>query len=139
MNRSAARRQLRLEGVFALSGLLLLPLLAGFLGDSVGNASPVLGVAAFVLGLLLLFPSLPGFRRYKHALIATERAFDSPREVTAWAVLRSVRRRGLVLAALPAAAAALGVFVGTEPAARLLLTLGSVTLWWLYRVPKQLR
>jgi hypothetical protein len=71
-------------------------------------------------------------------LIATEQALDSPAEAEAWARLRRVRRRGLLIASLPAWFAAAGALLGMEPVARLLLVFGSLVLLVLYRIPRQL-
>jgi hypothetical protein len=62
----------------------------------------------------------------------------SDREAQAWADLRRVRRRGLLVASLPGWSAALGALCGLEPIARLLLVGASLVLFLLYRIPRQL-
>jgi hypothetical protein len=95
-------------------------------------------LVSFALGLVGLFPSLGRFTAFKHQLIATEQALGSDREAQAWADLRRVRRRGLLVASLPGWSAALGALCGLEPIARLLLVGASLVLFLLYRIPRQL-
>lgn len=96
------------------------------------------GLALFALGLLALFPSLRSFTAYKHGLIATEQALGGADEDAAWADLRRIRRRGLLVASLPGWLAALGALFGMEPVARLLLVFASLVLFVLYCIPRQL-
>jgi len=134
VNRLAARRQLARDG-WLHTLLMVIPVLA------LGRA-PALsvdwGLPLFAAGLVSLFFSLPAFTAFKHALIATEQALGSPMEADAWARLRLLRRRGLLIASLPAWFAAAGALLGMEPVARLLLVFGSLVLLVLYRIPRQL-
>ncbi|MEE4464812.1 MFS transporter, partial [Azotobacter chroococcum] len=67
-------------------GLCLLPmLLLVALREPAAAAPAPSGLPLFGLGLLSLFVSLPLFRAYKHALIATGNALDSAAEADAWA------------------------------------------------------
>lgn len=117
--------------------LALLPLiLAGLLPFDFPRG--VLAMPLFLAGLLAMFPSLLLFRRYKLALIDTERALDSEAEDAAWQTLQAHRRRALLGAALPAWIAALGQFAGLEAIPQLLLALSSLVLLILYRIPRQL-
>ncbi|MCQ4274778.1 hypothetical protein [Stutzerimonas degradans] len=135
MNRAAVRRQLAREGWLHAALMVLPALLLGRTGLQLGNG----GLLLFAAGLASLFFSLPAFTRFKHALIATEQALGCETEFDAWAHLRRVRRRALLIASLPAWLAAVGALFGMEPVARLLLVLGSLTLLVLYRIPRQLR
>lgn len=137
-----ARRQWRWRLIRAWWGqlaLTLLPvlLLALLLEDDAGPI-PQLGLPLFLLGLCSLFISLPLFRIYKHALIATEKAFDSEAEPAAWMHLSRCRRTALLGAALPAWIGAGALWVGLDAIPVLLLTLGSLLLLYLYRLPRQL-
>jgi len=134
VNRLAARRQLARDG-WLHTLLMVIPVLA------LGRAPALAigwGLPLFAAGLASLFFSLRAFTAFKHALIATEQALDSPAEAGAWASLRRVRRRGLLIASLPAWFAAAGALLGMEPVARLLLVFGSLVLLVLYRIPRQL-
>jgi hypothetical protein len=138
VNRSALRRRLALEW-WCLLGAALLPLL--LLGQLLGIADPGwpdLHMPLFIAGLLSMFASLPLFSRYKHALIATQAALDSPTEAAAWSALARARRTGMLMAALPVWIAALALFSGLNPVALLLLALSSVVIGCLYRIPSQL-
>lgn len=135
MNRAAVRRQLAREGWLHAALMVLPALLLGRTGLQLGNGELVL----FAAGLASLFFSLPAFTRFKHALIATEQALGDSAEPAAWAQLRRIRRRALLIASLPAWLAAVGALLGMEPVARLLLVLGSLSLLILYRIPRQLR
>ena len=137
MSRAAARRQLRGDG-WRYGVLMLVPVLASSRLDEHPLAD-TLALLLFVAGLGLLFFNLPRFRHYKHALIATEQAFDSPAEPDAWARLRAVRLGALRVAALPAWLAAVGAPFGLEPVALVLFTGASLVLLQLYRVPRQLQ
>lgn len=135
MNRAVVRRQLAREGWLHAALMVLPALLLGRTGLQLGNG----GLLLFAAGLASLFFSLPAFTRFKHALIATEQALGDTAEPEAWAQLRRIRRRALLIASWPAWLAAVGAPLGMEPVARLLLVLGSFTLLVLYRIPRQLR
>ena len=134
MNREKVRRQLARDGWLQLV-LLVVPVLVL---NRIAPVSEQFGLPFFGLALASLFLSLPRFTAYKHALIATEKALGSDHEDQAWAALRQVRRRALLVAALPAWIAALGAPFGLEPVAQLLLVLGCIVLLVLYRIPRQL-
>lgn len=134
MNRTAARRQLVRDG-WLHTILMVMPVLV--LGRAPALSSDW-GLPLFAAGLVSLFFSLPAFTAFKHALIATEQALDGSTEAAAWAHLRRVRRRGLLIASLPAWFGAAGALFGMEPVARLLLVFGSLVLLTLYRIPRQL-
>ncbi|MCQ2030063.1 hypothetical protein [Stutzerimonas zhaodongensis] len=139
MSRTAARRQLSRDGWLMLL-LILVPVLASSqLPRVTGSLSDDLAFPLFFAGLALLFLSLPRFTAYKHALIDTEKSFDSDAEPAAWTALRLVRLRALRVAGLPAWVAALVAPLGLEPVGQLLLVCGSLTLLLLYRVPRQLQ
>ena len=135
MNRAVVRRQLAREGWLHAALMVLPVLLLGRTGLQLGSG----GLLLFAAGLASLFFSLPAFTRFKHALIATEQALGDTADPEAWAQLRRIRRRALLIASLPAWLAAVGALFGMEPVARLLLVLGSLTLLVLYRIPRQLR
>nr|WP_239482277.1 MFS transporter [Pseudomonas insulae] len=119
--------------LLALAPLLVLDLLFGAARSHGPVAMPL-----FIAGLLAMFPSLLWFRRYKLALVATERALDSAEEESAWQQLQASRRTAMLGAALPAWVAALAVFAGLETIPQLLLALSSLVLLILYRIPRQL-
>ncbi len=98
----------------------------------------VLAMPLFVGGLASMFVSLPLFSLYKRALIATEKALDTPEEPAAWLSLADSRRQAFLAAGLPAWIAAIAVFTGLEAIPLILLTLSSVVLLVLYRIPRQL-
>ncbi|QLF92790.1 hypothetical protein HW090_06125 [Pseudomonas sp. ABC1] len=128
------RSRLRAEGW--IGGLLMVaPLL---LVDRLPHHDAGYGLVFFLLGLGVLFLSLPRFTEYKHALIDMERALGQAREAEAWARLASVRRRALLVAALPAWLGAVGALFGLEPIASYLLVAASLVLLLLYRLPRQL-
>ncbi|UVE17288.1 MFS transporter [Pseudomonas sp. LS44] len=136
MSRDQQRRRLALEWwLFVALGLA--PWLLTWLFEA-GAPSP-LAMPVFIAGLLAMFVSLPLFRRYKHALIATQKAFDSDAESSAWQTLGQVRRKALIGAVMPAWIAALGLLVGLEGLPKLLLVCASLVLLSLYRIPRQLR
>jgi len=134
VNRAAARRQLARDG-WLHTLLMVMPVLVL---DRAPAAGFDWGLPVFAAGLLALFLNLPAFTAFKHALIATEQALDGPGEAAAWAGLRGIRRRGLLVASLPAWFAAAGAPLGLEPVAQLLLVFGSLVLLVLYRIPRQL-
>ncbi|MGE4474573.1 MAG: hypothetical protein AB7E18_04765 [Stutzerimonas sp.] len=134
MTRAQWRRRLVRDGWLHIVLLIVPVLLLGRLPPLAEQGALV----SFALGLVGLFPSLGRFTAFKHQLIATERALGSDREAQAWADLRRVRRRGLLVASLPGWSAALGALCGLEPIARLLLVGASLVLFLLYRIPRQL-
>ena len=139
MNRAAARRQLSRDGWLVLLLILVPVLVAGQLPRLTSGIGDSLAFPLFFAGLGLLFLSLPRFTAYKHALIYTEKSFDSDAEPAAWTALRQVRLRALRIAGLPAWVAAIGGPLGLEPVGQLLLVFGSLTLLVLYRIPRQLQ
>ncbi|SDH69972.1 MFS transporter [Pseudomonas panipatensis] len=102
------------------------------------EALPQLATPLFVAGLVSMFVTLPLFRRYKHALIATGKALDSPDEGGAWLVLARTRRLAAIGASLPAWIGALAVFTDLSGVALILLGLTSLIILCLYRIPRQL-
>nr|WP_219737015.1 MULTISPECIES: MFS transporter [Pseudomonas fluorescens group] len=119
--------------------LALLPLFVinGVFGQ--GEAIlPVLAMPLFIAGVASMFVSLKFFGRYKHALIATQKALDTPEEPAAWIALAACLRSAFVVAALPAWIGALAVFVGLEAVPLMLLALSTAVLFYLYRIPRQL-
>ncbi|EXF45567.1 major facilitator superfamily permease [Pseudomonas sp. BAY1663] len=134
MNRVAARRQLARDGWLHTVSMVLPVLVLGRVAAPLAEW----GLALFAAGLVSLFFSLPAFTAFKHALIAAEQALDGSAEPSAWAQLRRVRRRALLVASLPAWFAAAGTLAGMEPVAQLLLVFGSLALLVLYRIPRQL-
>ncbi|MDR6960393.1 hypothetical protein J2W43_004394 [Pseudomonas brassicacearum] len=99
---------------------------------------PVLAMPLFIAGVASMFVSLRFFGPYKHALIATQKALDTPEEPQAWIALAARRRAALLVAGLPAWIGALAVFVGLEAVPLMLLALSTVVLFYLYRIPRQL-
>ncbi|MCI8211670.1 MFS transporter [Pseudomonas sp. S25] len=138
MNRNNTRRRFALAWWWQLV-LTLAPLfvISGAF-DGKNAILPVLAMPFFVAGLLSMFVSLRPFGRYKHALIATGAARDTPEEAAAWIALADARRVAFLAAGLPAWIAALAVFVGLETVPLLLLAFSSVVLLYLYRIPRQL-
>ncbi|WP_437269972.1 hypothetical protein ACRYHF_17690 [Stutzerimonas balearica] len=134
MTRAQWRRRLVRDGWLHIVLLVVPVLLLGRLPPLAEQGALV----SFALGLVGLFPSLGRFTAFKHQLIATEQALGSECEAQAWAALRRVRRRGLLVASLPGWSAALGALCGLEPIARLLLVGASLVLFLLYRIPRQL-
>lgn len=134
MTRAQWRRRLVRDGWLHIVLLVVPVLLLGRLPPLAEQGALV----SFALGLVGLFPSLGRFTAFKHQLIATEQALGSECEAQAWADLRRVRRRGLLVASLPGWSAALGALCGLEPIARLLLVGASLVLFLLYRIPRQL-
>ncbi len=98
----------------------------------------VLAMPLFIAGLASMFISLRLFHRFKHGLIATEKALDTPDEPAAWIALARIRRLAFVGAALPAWIGALAVFAGLPALPLVLLALSSFGLLYLYRIPRQL-
>jgi len=99
---------------------------------------PVLAMPLFIAGVASMFVSLRYFNGYKHALINTQKALDTPEEPAAWITLAARRRMALLIAALPAWIGALAVFVGLEAVPLFLLALSTLVLFYLYRIPRQL-
>ena len=88
---------------------------------------PVLAMPLFIAGVASMFVSLKFFGAYKHALIATQKALDTPEEPAAWVSLAAKRRTAFLVAGLPAWIGALAVFVGLEAVPLVLLAVsGSV-------------
>lgn len=137
MTRSEVRRRLALvwwrQLALTLAPLLVLNLLFG-----AGKTVSVLAMPLFIAGLASMFVSLPLFGAYKRALIATEKALDTPAEPDAWLELANRRRLAFLGAGLPAWIAALAVFAGLEAIPLILLALSSLVLLYLYRIPRQL-
>jgi len=119
--------------------LALLPLfvLNALFGEGQGLL-PVLAMPLFIAGVASMFVSLKYFSRYKHALIATQKALDTADEPAAWISLAARRRAALLVASLPAWIGALAVFVGLEAVPLMLLALSTAVLFYLYRIPRQL-
>ena len=63
---------------------------------------PVLAMPLFIAGVASMFVSLRFFGAYKHALIATQKALDTPEEPQAWIALAARRRVAFLAAGLPA-------------------------------------
>jgi len=99
---------------------------------------PVLAMPLFIAGVASMLVSLKFFARYKHALIATQKALDTPEEPGAWIALAARRRAAFLVASLPAWIGALAVFVGLEAVPLMLLALSTAVLFYLYRIPRQL-
>ncbi|AOE62469.1 MFS transporter [Pseudomonas corrugata] len=138
MTRSQVRRRLSISWWKYLA-LALLPLLVINLVFGQGEAIlPVLAMPLFIAGVASMFVSLRFFGAYKHALIATQKALDTPEEPQAWITLAACRRAAFLAAGLPAWIGALAVFVGLEAVPLMLLALSSAVLFYLYRLPRQL-
>ncbi|MBH3407874.1 MFS transporter [Pseudomonas glycinae] len=138
MTRGQVRRRLSIAWWKYLA-LALVPLFVinGVFGQ--GEAIlPVLAMPLFIAGVASMFVSLKFFGRYKHALIATQKALDTPEEPAAWIALAACLRSAFVVAALPAWIGALAVFVGLEAVPLMLLALSTAVLFYLYRIPRQL-
>ncbi|MFV3411899.1 MFS transporter [Pseudomonas sp. NY15436] len=137
MNRAAARRRLNLFW-WLLLALALAPqhLMLALVGEAPGPES--LATPVFVVGLLSMFLTLPLFRRYKHALIATGKARDGADEPAAWQALGAAQRRGALVGSIPAWIGALAVLVDLHGVPVLLLGFASLVILWLYRLPRQL-
>nr|WP_269154890.1 MFS transporter [Pseudomonas bijieensis] len=119
--------------------LALVPLFVINLVFGQGEAIlPVLAMPLFIAGVASMFVSLRFFGPYKHALVATQKALDTPEEPQAWIALAARRRAAFLVAGLPAWIGALAVFVGLEAVPLMLLALSSTVLFYLYRIPRQL-
>ncbi|TWC11158.1 MULTISPECIES: MFS transporter [unclassified Pseudomonas] len=138
MTRGQVRRRLSI-GWWKYLALALLPLFVINLAFGQGEAIlPVLAMPLFIAGVASMFVSLRFFGAYKHALIATQNALDTPEEPQAWITLAARRRAAFLAAGLPAWIGALAVFVGLEAVPLMLLALSSAVLFYLYRLPRQL-
>lgn len=138
MTRGQVRRRLAFNWWQYLA-LALLPLFVLNAVFGQGEAIlPVLAMPLFIAGVASMFVSLKFFGRYKHALITTQKALDTPEEPAAWIALAGKRRAALLAAALPAWIGALAVFVGLEAVPLVLLALSTAVLFYLYRIPRQL-
>ncbi|AZC25813.1 MFS transporter [Pseudomonas sessilinigenes] len=138
MTRGQVRRRLAVSWWQYLA-LAVLPLFV--LNAVFGQGEPILPVLAmpfFIAGVASMFVSLRFFGAYKHGLIATQKALDTPEEPAAWIDLAARRRTALLVAALPAWIGALAVFVGLEAVPLMLLALSTAVLFYLYRIPRQL-
>lgn len=137
MTRGEVRRRLALEWwrqlAVTLAPLFVLNLLFG-----ADQQTGLLTMPLFIVGLASMFVSLPLFSAYKRALVATEKALDTPAEQAAWLELARVRRLAFLGAALPAWIAAIAVFAGLEAIPLILLAISSIVLLYLYRIPRQL-
>lgn len=138
MTRGQVKRRLSVNWWQYLA-MALLPL---FVINAVfGQTEPVLPALAmpfFIAGLASMFVSLRFFGGYKHGLIATQKALDTPDEPAAWENLAAKRRTAFLAAGLPAWIAAVAVFVGLEALPLILLALSTTVLFYLYRIPRQL-
>ncbi len=137
MTRADVRRRLALLWWRQLA-LTLAPVLVVDLLFGAGQTVSVLAMPLFIGGLASMFVSLPLFSAYKRGLIATEKALDTDEEPAAWLDLAARRRQAFLGAGLPAWIAAIAVFTGLEAIPLILLTLSSVVLLSLYRIPRQL-
>ncbi|MGE6793200.1 hypothetical protein SAMN05216206_2945 [Pseudomonas guineae] len=137
MKRSEVRRRLALEWWRQLA-VALLPLFVLNLLFGEGQQTGLLTMPLFIAGLASMFVSLPLFSGYKRALVATEKALDTPAEHDAWLELARVRRLGFLGASLPAWMAAVALFAGLEAIPLVLLAISSIVMLYLYRIPRQL-
>lgn len=137
MSRFAQRR--RLAGQWwVLLAVSLAPLLISFELFSAGRQPGSFTMPLFIIALLSLFVSLRGFTAYKHALIACEKALDTPEEASAWQQLGRVRAKSALIAALPAWLGAVAVFAGLEAIPLILLAGATLLMLYLYRIPRRL-
>ncbi|QJI31271.1 nuclear fragile X mental retardation-interacting protein 1 [Pseudomonas sp. ADAK18] len=138
MTRGQVRRRLSVNWWQYLA-LALLPLFViNLVFGKTEPLLPVLAMPLFIAGVASMFVSLRYFNGYKHALINTQKALDTPEEPAAWITLAARRRMALLIAALPAWIGALAVFVGLEAVPLFLLALSTLVLFYLYRIPRQL-
>ncbi|WP_024617560.1 hypothetical protein [Pseudomonas kilonensis] len=138
MTRGQVRRRLSVSWWKYLA-LALLPLFVINAVFGEGEAIlPVLAMPLFIAGVASMFVSLRFFGPYKQALIATQKALDTPEEPQAWIDLAARRRAAFLVAGLPAWVGALAVFVGLEAVPLMLLALSTAVLFYLYRIPRQL-
>lgn len=137
MNRSEVRRRLALEWWLQLA-VTLAPLFVLNLLFGADQQTGVLTMPIFIAGLVSMFISLPLFSSYKLALVATEKALNTPDEHDAWIELARVRRLGFLGAALPSWIAAIALFAGLEAIPLFLLAIASIVMLYIYRIPRQL-
>ena len=137
MTRGQVKRRLSFNWWQYLA-LALLPLFVLNLVFGQVALLPVLAMPLFIAGVASMFLSLRYFHGYKHALIATSKALDTPEEPAAWITLAARRRTALLVAAIPSWGGALAVFVGLEAVPLFLLALSTMVLFYLYRIPRQL-
>lgn len=138
MTRGQVKRRLSFNWWQYLA-LALLPLFViNMVFGKAQSLLPVLAMPFFIAGVASMFLSLRYFNGYKHALIATSKALDTPEEPAAWITLAARRRAALLVAAVPAWIGALAVFVGLEAVPLFLLVLSTLVLFYLYRIPRQL-
>lgn len=137
MTRGQVRRRLALEWWRQLA-VTLVPLFVLNLLFGAEQKTGLLTLPLFIAGLASMFVSLPLFSAYKRALVATEKALDTADEHDAWLELARVRRLAFLGAALPAWIAAIAVFAGLEAIPLILLSISSIVLLYLYRIPRQL-
>lgn len=138
MTRGQVKRRLSFNWWQYLA-LALLPLFViNLVFGQAESLLPVLAMPFFIAGVASMFLSLRYFNGYKHALIATSKALDTPEEPAAWITLAALRRTALLVAAVPAWIGALAVFVGLEAVPLFLLALSTLVLFYLYRIPRQL-
>ncbi|MGB4072363.1 MFS transporter [Pseudomonas sp.] len=137
MTRGEVRRRLALEWWRQLA-VTLLPLFVLNLLFGADQQYGLLSMPLFITGLASMFVSLPLFSAYKRALLATEKALDTPAEHDAWIDLARTRRLAFLGAGLPAWVAAAAVFAGLEAIPLILLAISSIVLLYLYRIPRQL-
>lgn len=138
MTRGQVKRRLSFNWWQYLA-LALLPLFViNLVFGQAESRLPVLAMPFFIAGVASMFLSLRYFNGYKHALIATSKALDTPEEPSAWITLAARRRAALLIAAIPAWIGALAVFVGLEAVPLCLLALSTLVLFYLYRIPRQL-
>ncbi|WP_338508065.1 MFS transporter [Pseudomonas poae] len=138
MTRGQVKRRLSVNWWQYLA-LALLPLFViNLVFGRAQSLLPMLAMPFFIAGVASMFLSLRYFNGYKHALIATSKALDTPEESAAWITLAARRRTALMVAALPAWIGALAVFVGLEAVPLFLLALSTTVLFYLYCIPRQL-
>ena len=138
MTRGQVKRRLSVNWWQYLA-LALLPLFViNLVFGRAQSLLPMLAMPFFIAGVASMFLSLRYFTGYKHALIATSKALDSPEEPAAWITLAARRRTALLVAGVPAWIGALAVFVGLEAVPLFLLALSTTVLFYLYRIPRQL-
>ncbi len=97
----------------------------------------VAGLVFFIGGLLTVFFSRSPFNTFKAILVEFSVAVPQ-RLPKLWQTYFMVRRRALLTAMLPAAAAFVGRLLGLEQTPVLLLLMTSLLLVWLFRTPRQL-
>ncbi len=132
MNRANARRRLNL----IWWGRLLLCVLPWLVLAQIDMDWGLPPMAFFIAGLLSLFATLKFFPAFKRALWAMGQS-EAADEAARWATLQQTQGTGLYAASLPAWLAALGTLSGLEGVACLLLIVGSLLIFALYRIPRQ--